>query len=228
MIEEQQLTPQDYNQLVLSLNEMIKDCEQIADANLKEKIFDLLKALDVMHREALRRIIVVIENHAPQIISQLAQDAVIETILLLYEFMPQPAPEPLPLPSSTSPFIPLSHVKLNPLLKKPIWLAVGKKADFPARELVSRRLENENILLCAIDDRLYAMRNACLDSVLALNVGGKIEEHIVICPWHGCRYDIRTGQIQNGSGLKLETFPVRVDDRGEVRVGFNVSDFQAN
>jgi len=117
MIEEQQLTPQDYNQLVLRLNDMIKACEQISDPRLKEDIFDLLKALDVMHREALRRIIVVIENHAPQIIPLLAQDAVIETILLLYEFMPQPAPEPPPMPASNSPFIPLSHVKLNPLLK---------------------------------------------------------------------------------------------------------------
>jgi len=224
-MNEQPLTPQDYNQLVLRLNEMIKGCEQIADPSFKEQIFDLLKALDVMHREALRRIIVVIENHAPQIIPLLTQDAVIETILLLYEFMPQPAPEPPPLPSSASSFIPLSHVKLNPLLKKPIWLAVGKKADFPAGELVSRRLENENILLCALDDRLYAMRNACLDSVLPLNVGGKLDGEVVICPWHGCRYDVRTGQIQNGSGLKLETFPVQINEKGEVRIGFNIQEW---
>ena len=118
-MEEQPLTPQDYNQLVLRLNEMIKECEQIPDPLLQEKIFDLLKALDAMHREALRRILVLIENHAPPLLPLLAQDAVIETILLLYEFMPQPAPMPPPDPAADGQFIPLAQIKLNSRLKQP-------------------------------------------------------------------------------------------------------------
>ena len=65
------------------------------------------------------------------------------------------------------------------------------------------------------------LRNACLTSILPLS-SGHIEADILVCPWHNCRYNIRTGEIQNGSGLTLETYPVRVSEDGQFRVGLNI------
>lgn len=41
---------------------------------------------------------------------------------------------------------------------------------------------------------------------------------LVTCPWHGWRFDVRTGQSPHVPGEQVRTFPVRVVE-GAVEVG---------
>jgi 3-phenylpropionate/trans-cinnamate dioxygenase ferredoxin subunit len=140
---------------------------------------------------------------------------------MLYNFIPE---ETAPAQSLNSTFIPLDQITISPGIRRPIWIPGGNLTDIPAGTFRAQKFEDVDVLLCHLDGELYAYRNACLDSILTLD-RGKLEENILVCPWHNCRYDMRTGAIQNGTGLKLEKFPVKVDDQGRFTVGFNIPSY---
>jgi 3-phenylpropionate/trans-cinnamate dioxygenase ferredoxin subunit len=48
--------------------------------------------------------------------------------------------------------------------------------------------------------------------------GGSVEGDEIVCPRHGARFSIRTGEALSAPAYEpTETFPVRIDD-GEVQV----------
>lgn len=206
----------DYESLALHIQDLLDNLEQLPHPKVKEDMLDLLGSIDMMHREALVRMLLLVQRHAPQMMPRLEQDFVISSVLSLYELLAEPSP-----PSQNVTFIPIDQIGVSPVIKEPIWIPGGQVADLPPGAFRAQKFEDVDILLCNVDDKIFALRNACLDSILPLS-SGQLEEHVLICPWHGCRYDVRTGEIQNGSGLKLETFPVSVDEKGRFNVGFNI------
>lgn len=71
------------------------------------------------------------------------------------------------------------------------------------------------ILLVRIGGRTRAYRNACPGSLLPLHLGA-VEDGAVVCPWHGCRFGLETGE-RIGAGPPLEPLEVEVAG-GEARV----------
>ncbi|MBA2783447.1 MAG: hypothetical protein H0T74_11120, partial [Rubrobacteraceae bacterium] len=51
---------------------------------------------------------------------------------------------------------------------------------------------------------------------------GRVEGTTLVCPWHGCRYDLRTGRREDAEG-KLSVLPVAVQD-GEVKVALGTEE----
>ena len=44
-----------------------------------------------------------------------------------------------------------------------------------------------------------------------------VEHGVVTCPWHGYRFDLRSGRSCDGHGLRLDRAPtVRIDERSQV------------
>ncbi len=80
--------------------------------------------------------------------------------------------------------------------------------------------EGIRILLCYLDGEIYAYRNACPDSVLPLDLG-KLEGNTLICPWHNCLYDIRTGKRLDGGTGRLQVIPAAIRD-GMIQLALNV------
>lgn len=104
----------------------------------------------------------------------------------------------------------------------PAGRAGGDPADVAALEelppdgLVGSLVGDFPVLLVPLDGEVAAFRNACPGSPLPLHLGSR-EGQAVICPWHGCRYDARTGERRGGEGPPLERLPVRTEG-GRVRV----------
>jgi nitrite reductase/ring-hydroxylating ferredoxin subunit len=49
---------------------------------------------------------------------------------------------------------------------------------------------------------------------------GRLEGAELICSWHGCRWDVRSGRRADGGQARLAVFPVRVDGGNiEIAVG---------
>jgi nitrite reductase/ring-hydroxylating ferredoxin subunit len=91
--------------------------------------------------------------------------------------------------------------------------------------LQARRLEGVPLLLTLLDGEVYAYRDGCPPgSALTLQLGS-VEETTLTCPWHGCRYDLRTGKREDGEG-KLPVLPVAVQD-GEVKVALGTEEVEA-
>lgn len=75
------------------------------------------------------------------------------------------------------------------------------------------------VLVARVDGGLYAVRNQCGESPLPLDLGG-LEGALLRCPWHGCRYDIRTGRRLDEPG-RIQVLPVTVEG-GRIRVAVDV------
>ena len=96
-------------------------------------------------------------------------------------------------------------------LRRPRWVTVGQLDDLMPGELRSVWPEGDSLLLTRLGDEVYAFRDGCPPgSPLTLHTG-QLNGTTLICPWHGCRYDIRTGKRLDGDG-KLEVLPVAVHD----------------
>jgi nitrite reductase (NADH) small subunit len=78
------------------------------------------------------------------------------------------------------------------------------------------RAGDREIALARVDDKFYATQPQCLHLQGPLGEG-RLEDHVLTCPWHGWQYDVRTGENEFDRAIKLETFDVRVED-GEVKV----------
>lgn len=101
-------------------------------------------------------------------------------------------------------------------LRRPRWVIVGRVDDLRPGELRAVWPEGASLLLARLGDEFYAYQNGCPPgSPLTLHTG-RLEGTTLICPWHGCRYDIRTGRRLDGEG-RLDVLPVAVRD-GEVRI----------
>jgi nitrite reductase/ring-hydroxylating ferredoxin subunit len=118
-------------------------------------------------------------------------------------------------------FIPLQQVgSLVRTVKHPVFTPVAPIESLQPGSLKDVEAEGIHILLCYLDGEVYAYRNACPDSVLPLHEG-TLEGYTLLCPWHSCRYDIRTGKRLDGAPGRLQVIPAAVRD-GTIQLALNV------
>lgn len=118
-------------------------------------------------------------------------------------------------------FIPLQQVGAAPrTLNRPVFTPVGRLEDLPAQSLKAVDVEGKRILLCNVEGEVYAYGNECPGSSLPLEEG-VLSGTVLVCPWHNCAFDARTGRrVDNGTG-RLQVIPVAVRD-GEIQLALNV------
>ncbi len=107
-------------------------------------------------------------------------------------------------------------------LRRPRWVAAGRLEDLEPGTLQPWRLEDVPLILARLGGEVYAYRDGCPPgSALTLQLG-RVEGMMLVCPWHGCRYDLRTGRREDAEG-KLSVLPVAVRD-GEVKVALGTEE----
>lgn len=110
-------------------------------------------------------------------------------------------------------------------LRRPRWVSVGRLEDLEPGEMRALRPEGTSLILVRLDGEVYACRNGCPPgSALTLHLG-RLEGSTLVCPWHGCRYNVRTGKREDEEG-ELAMLPVAVQD-GEIKVAVGVEEVEA-
>jgi Fe-S cluster biogenesis protein NfuA/nitrite reductase/ring-hydroxylating ferredoxin subunit len=72
--------------------------------------------------------------------------------------------------------------------------------------------QNNGILLLRMGNQIQAFRNACAHMGLPLEGGMvDVEAGTITCPWHGFRFDCRTGECLTAPHAQLESIPLRID-----------------
>lgn len=99
--------------------------------------------------------------------------------------------------------------------RKPVYRDVADAAELSEGALHAVMVDDLPLLLSRIDGEVYAVRNRCGDSPLPLEFS-ELDGHVLVCSWHGCRYDVRTGAAEEAM-TRLDVFPVRVQE-GRVEV----------
>ena len=72
------------------------------------------------------------------------------------------------------------------------------------------------VLVAAVEGEVYAFRNECAVDGMPLD-GARLTGTVLVCPWHNCAYDARSGKRADGEGGNLRVVPVTRRD-GSVKV----------
>jgi len=95
-------------------------------------------------------------------------------------------------------------------------VTVARVEDLPPGTVRHVRAEDVDLAIGRVGDDFFATQGACLHLQGPLG-HGRLEGHVLSCPWHGWQYDVRSGYNEFDHAIRLRTYPVQVED-GEVRV----------
>ena len=77
------------------------------------------------------------------------------------------------------------------------FVKVATTPEVPPGVVKMVQVEGREVLLANVDGECYAIGNVCTHEEGPLDQG-RLEEYEVECPWHGSRFNIRTGQVMLG------------------------------
>jgi nitrite reductase/ring-hydroxylating ferredoxin subunit len=92
------------------------------------------------------------------------------------------------------------------------YVKVTEGKDIPPSQMKEVEVNGEKICLANIEGKYYAIGNVCthLGGPLAQ---GKLEGYEVQCPWHGSRFDIRTGKVVRPPAMRSEpTYEIKIEE----------------
>lgn len=90
------------------------------------------------------------------------------------------------------------------------YITVAKIGQIPPGTCKSVEVRGVLIALCNVEGRVYALDNTCP------HAGGPIGEgtlagELITCPWHGWRFNVRTGERPENPDFKLARCQVRIE-----------------
>lgn len=87
----------------------------------------------------------------------------------------------------------------------------AKTEDVQVSQMMAVEVNDERVCLANVNGKYYAIGNVCTHMGGPL-AEGKLEDYIVQCPWHGSRFDIRSGKVVRPPAMKPEpTYEVKVE-----------------
>ena len=95
-------------------------------------------------------------------------------------------------------------------------MTVARVEEIPPGTARRVRAGEQELALVRIGDEFYATNGACLHLHGPLGEG-RVDDHVLTCPWHGWQYDVRTGLNLFDHAIRVETYEVRVEG-GDVKV----------
>jgi glycine betaine catabolism B len=92
------------------------------------------------------------------------------------------------------------------------FVKVADTKDIQPSQMKEVEFNGEKICLANVEGKYYAIGNICthLGGPLAQ---GKLEGYEVQCPWHGSRFDIRTGKVVRPPAMRSEpTYEIKTEN----------------
>jgi len=108
--------------------------------------------------------------------------------------------------------------------RRPVFVDVARDSELAEGELRAVGAGGAAVLLARHRGEVYALRNGCGVDGLPLEGGRLTAEGVLVCPWHNCAYDVRSGaRVDEEPGApRLGVLPVAVRD-GMLKVAVNVA-----
>jgi Fe-S cluster biogenesis protein NfuA/nitrite reductase/ring-hydroxylating ferredoxin subunit len=109
-------------------------------------------------------------------------------------------------------------------LRRPVFVEVGAFDDLADGTLKAVEVEGRSVLILKLDGEPYAFVNVCPNAGARLPLdGAKLSGSVIVCPWHNCAYDARSGKrVDDEPGPALAVVPIAVID-GSLQVAANVA-----
>lgn len=97
------------------------------------------------------------------------------------------------------------------------WIDVAAENAIAPGEYVTVDIDDVQVAVFNVDGGFFAIEDVCTHDYLCLT-GGEVEGEEIICPHHGARFNIKTGEALTAPAYEAtNTFPVRVEG-GRIQV----------
>lgn len=83
--------------------------------------------------------------------------------------------------------------------------------DIPANEPLIVEIDGNPLALCKVGDKVFALDDCCPHQGASFE-GGEIDDGILICPLHGWRAEVCSGQSLEAPSLKIPMYETKVED----------------
>ncbi len=80
----------------------------------------------------------------------------------------------------------------------------------PARVDVGSGKEAQSFLVTFVDNTIAVFRNECVHQGRPLD-GPCLDDGVIVCPWHGFRFDAASGECLSAPAAQLVAVPARID-----------------
>jgi glycine betaine catabolism B len=92
------------------------------------------------------------------------------------------------------------------------FVKVAEAKDIHPSQMIAVEVNGEKVCLSNVNGKYFAIGNVCTHMGGPLSEG-KLEEYIVQCPWHGSRFDIRSGEVVRPPAMRPEpTYEIKVEN----------------
>lgn len=239
------LSDWEVDRLADHLDELLGELLRGGDRELAAAVVGLIEGIERLHAEGMRRLAELLARNA-DLFAKAERDPVISGLFELYDLSVEavrsrPGATGDLDPGGRSPTGDTSVVPQGTLVElrrrldehgdggRPRGAADPVDGDDSCRVGTIGVAEIEDRPLCAVmvgrtpvllvrtaSEDVRAFRNACPGSPLPLHLG-TLDEDALVCPWHGCRFDPRTGARLDGEGPPLRAIPVEESD-GALRI----------
>lgn len=110
-------------------------------------------------------------------------------------------------------------------LRRPVFVDVGRLDELADGSMTVAEVEGHAILIVNLDGEPYAFRNICPTDGRNPLDGGRLTGSVLVCPWHNCAYDARSGKrADDEPGADgLAVVPIAVSPEGMMRIAANVA-----
>ena len=98
------------------------------------------------------------------------------------------------------------------------FVKVANTKDIQPSQMKEIQVDGENICIVNVEGKYYAIGNVCTHEGGPL-ADGKLEGYEVECPWHGSKFDVRTGEVTNPPASEPEpSYEVKVVDGNSILI----------
>lgn len=83
--------------------------------------------------------------------------------------------------------------------------------EVPLGQMRTIEFENETVCIVNVGGKFYAINNVCTHEGGPLSEG-TLNDYEVECPWHGARFDIRSGEVKSPPAESpASTYEIKID-----------------
>lgn len=89
------------------------------------------------------------------------------------------------------------------------FVAVADEDELPDGERLFLEIDDEFIVVLNIAGELFAIEDSCTHDDGPIGEG-ELEDHQIVCPRHGARFDLRDGKVTSPPAVvDIQAYPVR-------------------
>ncbi len=92
------------------------------------------------------------------------------------------------------------------------FVKIAEVDEIPVGEILAVNVNHREIVICHTEDGFYAVADECSHDSGPIGLGD-LDGHEVVCPRHGARFDVKTGDVTGPPAVVgIDTYELKVEN----------------